>query len=127
MKLRIQGNLLRLRLTQKDVACLHDHQLVECAIHFPSGRELRYSLASSSDAPEISADFENDLIRILVPHAVATAWAESSEVAIEGCGDSSVQVLIEKDFQCLHNASGPGPDPDAYPHPLTMVKERSAA
>jgi hypothetical protein len=35
MKLRIQGNSLRFRLTQKEVACLHDSGRVEAAFRFP--------------------------------------------------------------------------------------------
>jgi hypothetical protein len=125
MKLRIQENLLRLRLTQKEVAVLHDHKVVECAIHFPSGRALSYLLASSPDAPEVSVDYEGDSIRIVVPRAAATAWAESTEVTIEGSRNSCVQILIEKDFQCLHKLSER--DPDAYPNPLAAVKTRPAA
>jgi hypothetical protein len=35
-----------------------------------------------------------------------------------------LQILVEKDFQCLHK---PGErDPDAYPHPLAVTM-RSAA
>ncbi len=115
MKLRIQGNLMRLRLTQQEVARLRDHKLVECAIRFQSGRAFSYLLASSPDAPEVSVDYEGDSIRIVVPHAVA----------IEGSRHSCVQILIEKDFQCLHRTEEP--DPDAYPHPLTPVKNRPAA
>jgi hypothetical protein len=125
MKLRIQANVLRLRLTQKEVADLHDHKFVECAIQFPSGRALSYLLASSPDAPEVSVDYEGDSIRIVVPRAAATAWAESTQVTIEGSRNSCVQVLIEKDFQCLHKPSEG--DPDAYPNPLAAVKKRPAA
>jgi len=122
MKLRIQGNLLRLRLTQTEVACLRDRGLVECAIRFPTGRALCYSVASSPQA-EVSVDYEGDSICVMLPRAVATAWAESSQVTIEGSRNSDVQILVEKDFQCLHKPSER--DPEAYPHPLA-VKKRSA-
>jgi hypothetical protein len=61
----------------------------------------------------------------MLPRAVATAWAESSQVSLEGSGGVGVQILVEKDFQCLHK---PGErDRDAYPHPLAAVTTRSAA
>jgi hypothetical protein len=61
---------------------------------------------------------------VVLPRAVAAAWAESSQVNIEGPGNSGVQILVEKDFQCLHK---PGErDPEAWPHPLAAVKTRSA-
>lgn len=125
MKLRIEGNVLRLRLTQKDVACLHDQKLVECTIRFPSGRAFSYMLVSSPDLSEVSVDYEGDSIRIVVPRAVATAWAESSEVTIEGPRNSGVEILVEKDFQCLHKPEER--DPDAYPNPLAIITTRSAA
>jgi hypothetical protein len=124
MKIRIQGNLLRLRLTQKEVACLGDRGLVESAIRFSPGRALSYSVASSPDAAEVFANYEGDSIRVVLPRAVATAWAESSRVTIEGSRNSGVQILVEKDFQCLHKPSER--DPEAYPHPLAAVKKRSA-
>jgi hypothetical protein len=125
MKLRIQGNLLRLRLTQNEVACLLDHGLVESAIRFPTGRELCYSVASLPYAAEVSVDYEGDSIFVGLPSAVVTQWAESSHVSIEGPRNSSVEILVEKDFQCLHKPSER--DPDAYPNPLATVKKRSAA
>ena len=115
MKLRIQGNLLRLRLTQQEVARLHDHQLVESAIRFPSGRALGYSLAALPKAAGISVDYDGDSISVVLPRSVVSAWADSNEVSIEGSRSSGVQVLIEKDFQCLHKPEER--DPDAYPHP----------
>jgi hypothetical protein len=120
MKLRIQGNLLRLRLTQKEVARLHDQGLVESAIQFPLGRALSYSVASSPDAAEVSVDYQGDSISVVLPRAVETAWAESSQVTVEGHGNSGVQILVEKDFQCLHKPEDL--DPDAYPNPLAAVK-----
>lgn len=116
MKLRIQENSVRFRLTQKEVACLHDSGRVEAAIRFPPGRELRYAIASSPHVADVSVDYECDSICVLLPRAVATAWAESSEVSIVGSPHLNVQVLVEKDFQCLHKPAER--DPDAYPHPL---------
>jgi hypothetical protein len=57
--------------------------------------------------------------------SLGTAWAESSEVSIEGSRNSCVQILIEKYFQCLHKPEQR--DPDAYLHPLTAVRKRPAA
>jgi len=109
--------MLRLRLTQTEVARLHNQSVVESAIAFPSDRALRYLLVSSSKASEVVAGFEDDSVRILIPQAVAAAWTESSDVAIEGPPDSDLKILIEKDFQCLHKPEER--DPSAYPNPLS--------
>jgi hypothetical protein len=79
---------------------------------------------ASPDAAEVFANYEGDSIRVVLPRAVATAWTESSRVTIEGSRNSGVQILVEKDFQCLHKPSER--DPEAYPHPLAAVKKRSA-
>ena len=51
-----------------------------------------------------------------VPTQVMTEWVESDRVSIETTSEAGVQLLIEKDFQCLHKSGEQ--DPDAYPHPL---------
>jgi hypothetical protein len=58
MKLRIQGDSLRLRLTQNDVAFLQHLGLVESTIRFAPGRVLSYSVASSRDVAELSVHYE---------------------------------------------------------------------
>jgi hypothetical protein len=116
MKLRIQGNQLRLRLTQNEVTCLLEHGLVESGIRFPTGRELCYLVGSLPLAAEVSVDYLDDSIFVVLPGPVVSNWARSEQVSIEGPHSGGVQILIEKDFQCLHKSSER--DPDAYPNPL---------
>jgi hypothetical protein len=115
MKLRIQENSVRLRLTRTEVARLHESGIVESSVQFSAGTTLGYSVSRTSEATAVSASFDGNSIRILLPDAVVNAWADSDKVAIEGLS-SGVSVLIEKDFQCLHRTIEP--DPEAYPHPL---------
>jgi hypothetical protein len=116
MKLRIQGNSLRLRLTRKEVAQLHDCGRVESSIEFAPGRTLAYALEGSAHATAVTVNFDGRSILVTVPAPLMTEWAEGDQVSIEGPPQSAVQLLIEKDFQCLHK---PGhQDPDAYPNPL---------
>jgi hypothetical protein len=124
MKLRIQGDSLRLRLTRKEVACLNDRGRVECAIRFSPGRALTYSVASSPDTAAVSVDFEGDSICVLLPASVVAAWAGTSQVTIEGHSQSGAHVLVEKDFQCLHQSSER--DPEAYPNPADIPSSGSA-
>jgi len=116
MKLRIQGNSLRLRLTQKEVAQVHDCGRVESSIEFAPGCTLAYALEGSSHAASVAASFDGRSILIAVPKPLMTEWAEGDRVSIEGPPQASVQLLIEKDFQCLHKTDLR--DPDAYPNPL---------
>jgi hypothetical protein len=53
-----------------------------------------------------------------VPHQVAQHWAESDEVGITG-GDGTLEIIIEKDFQCMHKGVD-ARDPEAFPNPLAV-------
>jgi hypothetical protein len=123
MKLRIQGNSLRLRLTQKDVAELQDRKRVDSSIEFGNGRTLVYELEGSSHDEAVTANFDGQSICVIVPMRVMTEWIESDQVSIEGLSQAGTQLLIEKDFQCLHKSDEH--NPDAYPNPLanTLVCE----
>jgi hypothetical protein len=108
MKLRIEGNVLRLRLKQNDLACLRDHGLVESAIRFGSGRVLSYSVVSAPEADEVSANYDGDAIRVVLPAELAIAWADSSHLAIEGPGSSDIRIVVEKDSHCVHKPGEAG-------------------
>src|ERR1022692_2659981 len=116
MKLRIQGNSLRLRLSQKEVALVRNHGLVESVIEFAPGRSLVYLLEASPNAETMSATFDGRAIRVTIPMDQMTEWVDSDRVGIESRPQNGIQVLVEKDFQCLHRSVEQ--EPDAYPHPL---------
>jgi hypothetical protein len=115
MKLRIQDNSLRLRLTQKEVARLGDQGSVESAIRFSADHVLNYSVSVMAGTDNVCVRYEDDSICVFLPEKTARAWARNDEVAIEAL-DSGVRILVEKDFQCLHTKGAR--EPDAYPHPL---------
>ena len=116
MKLRIQNNSLRLRLTQKEVAELREWGSVESHIEFSPGQDLVYLLEGSHHAHSLSVIFDGRVIRVAVPTYVITEWAESDQVSIEATSQAGVHLLIEKDFQCVHSRGEQ--DRDAYAHPL---------
>ena len=116
MKLRIQKNSLRLRLSQKEVALVRNRGLVESFSEFAPGRSLSYLLEGSPNAETMSATFDGRAIRVIIPMHQMTDWVESDRVGIEVRSQTGVQLLIEKDFKCLHRSVEQ--EPDAYPHPL---------
>jgi hypothetical protein len=115
MKLRIQDNSLRLRLTQREVARLGDGGSVESAIRFPENRVLNYSVAALASSDGVSVRYDCDSICVFLPGKLASEWAANDEVTIEAV-DFGVRILVEKDFQCLHRSAAS--EPDNYPHPL---------
>jgi len=116
MKLRIQGNSLRLRLTRSEVAQLCRTGGVESTIEFTPESSLQYAVRCSPDAKLLTASFDGHSIVVLVPAAKAAQWANGNQVSIEGSHHDPVQLLVEKDFQCMHKPAHA--DPDAYPNPL---------
>src|SRR3569623_2117238 len=115
MKLRIQDDTLRLRLTRGEVDDLSRGLSVERTVHFPGGRGLQYIVTGSAVSASPQAAYSGDAIRISLPQARVKSWAAGDEVGIEG-QDGPVRILVEKDFQCLHR--GADAEPDAFPHPL---------
>jgi hypothetical protein len=116
MKLRIQGNSLRLRLTRKEVTQVRDGGPVESFIEFAPGLSLVYRLEGSPSAEAMSATFDGRAIKVTMPAHRITEWVETDLVGIEALSQTGVQLLVEKDFQCLHRSVEQ--EPDAYPHPL---------
>jgi hypothetical protein len=120
MKLRVQGNTLRLRLSQSDVTRLAETGVLREVVTFAAGQTLEYSLESRTRAT-VSASFERGHIRIVLPQPRVTHWIQSDQVGIEG-SDGPLSVLVEKDFQCLHQDSSK--DADAFPNPQGGITPR---
>jgi hypothetical protein len=114
VKLRIQDNSLRFRLTQTEVIRLKENGRVEAEVRFTQDRALRYIVASTQAIEDIEVEYTADCVRVFLPGPWVLAWADSDQVSIAGHG--RVQVLVEKDFQCLHGSDRR--DPDAWPNPL---------
>ena len=115
MKLRIQDNSLRFRLTRGEVMRLKENGQVEDEVRFTADRALYYSVATTKTLQNIEVDYAADCLRVLLPVPCVLAWAESDQVSIECHG--RVEVLVEKDFRCLHSPDRR--DTDAWPNPLT--------
>jgi hypothetical protein len=114
MKLRLHDNSLRLRLTQPEVTRLQQTGRVDDTVTFAPGHTLSYSIEAVA-ALQVTATFDDGRIRVLVPTAEANSWIDSDQVGIEHSGPT-LDILIEKDFQCLHRPVEE--NPGAYPNPL---------
>jgi hypothetical protein len=114
MKLRIQDDSLRLRLTRGEVEDLNRGGAIERTVHFPGGRALQYIVTGCTAAASPRAVYSGDAIRVSLPQIRVKAWAASDEVGIEG-QDGPIRILVEKDFECLHRDGAA--QPDAFPNP----------
>ena len=114
MKLRLQGNSLRLRLTRSEVERLRDTGSVSEAVDFGAAA-LRYRLDSRPDAGPMQAGFHDGVMTVSVSTDAARSWAVSDAVGIYG-QSGALAVSIEKDFRCLTRPLDRD-ERDAYPHP----------
>jgi hypothetical protein len=114
MKLRIQGNSLRLGLNQSEVAQFSKTGFVEDSVQFAPGASFSYALESMSSLSAPQALYANGWLRIQVPGAEATQWVTSDRVGISGeqpiASGKRLSILVEKDFQCLHGDEARDPD-----------------
>ena len=115
MKLRIRGNSIRLRLTQSEVEAINNIGLVKEKTEFPNGQNFVYSLSVAENLKNISAEFSDGNMQILLPKEIAENWANSEVVGISAEVES-LKILVEKDFKCLTPRAG-DEDTDTFPHP----------
>lgn len=119
MKLRIQGNSIRLRLKQGEVQTLAEKGLVSEEVSFGESR-LGYRLVARPDLSELKASFDGQTLEVAVPAARARQWAATDEVSMEAHqplpeGDT-LRILVEKDFKCLTDRPHED-ESDSFPHP----------
>ena len=119
MKIRIKGNSVRLRLMQSEVAELEEKGKVSERIQFTFTHHLTYTVAQA-DIENITAQYLNNEIKVLIPIEQAKDWASSNIVSLEHLAkigeEETLRILIEKDFKCL-SVRVHEDESDAYPHP----------
>lgn len=118
MKLRISGNSLRLRLSRTEVARFEKEFRIEDEIEFANGK-LSYGLIANHHATAPRACWENNVLQVELPRDLALDWTATDRTGISAeqslANGKTLQVLVEKDFQCIHREGAP--DEDAFPNP----------
>ncbi|WP_026463175.1 DUF7009 family protein [Adhaeribacter aquaticus] len=108
MKLRVQSNSLRLRLSETEVTQFKQTGQIEERIQFGPSEDqvLRYVLAFSANTPVVTATFEQAQVTVLVPESIAAQWVNSEQNGFEGFIDNGTErglkILVEKDLDCFH-------------------------
>ncbi|UTW60925.1 hypothetical protein KFE98_12930 [bacterium SCSIO 12741] len=122
MKLRIQGQSVRLRLKKSEVDQFANTGSCQEKLNFPDSGALSYSLIRF-EGENVSAEWENQELKVLVPGEVAQKWASTERVGFRGkCklpDGSSLDILVEKDFKCL---TGEDKGDDFYDNPYLTKK-----
>jgi hypothetical protein len=120
LKLRIQDNSIRFRLTRKEVDALRADGRVSAAVSFPDGSSLEYSVETSTMTGQPRASYSPDGLVVQIPQSAARHWAATEEVSITAAqplDEGELSILVEKDFACLTPREGED-EADLFPHPL---------
>ncbi|MDB5235759.1 MAG: hypothetical protein JWR44_2752 [Hymenobacter sp.] len=115
MKLRIEDDTLRLRLSDGEVQEFASTGRVEGSVHFGTAPEQRltYALERGSEpaqtmphAEPVQVHYEPGALTVLVPFALAKAWVETDQNGFSHdlalAENQRLHILVEKDLDCRH-------------------------
>ncbi|MBE7175839.1 MAG: hypothetical protein INR69_05510 [Mucilaginibacter polytrichastri] len=114
MKVRIKGNSLRYRLTKSEVSLFEKAGMLTEHIDF-GDEVLIYAVEKAVNLQEMKATFSHNTITLYVPANLTADWLRSDKVGFEQVS-GRLQLLLEKDFQCLDNVAED--QSDNFPNPL---------
>ncbi|AEL26287.1 DUF7009 family protein [Cyclobacterium marinum] len=121
MKIRIHNNTIRLRLSMSEVEQLSEKNEIKEELKFPSPYpSFIYNLKASAKEKFLSLTFAEGEISISLPLSEVKDWANTEQIGIaktQSLEDGiNLQLLVEKDFQCLHKRPGEN-ETDNFPNP----------
>ena len=121
MKIRIHNNTIRLRLSMSEVEQLSEKNEIKEELKFPSPYpSFIYNLKASAKEKFLSLTFAEGEISISLPLSEVKDWANTEQIGIaktQSLEDgTNLQLLVEKDFQCLHKRPGEN-ETDNFPNP----------
>tara|TARA_R110002050_G_scaffold25378_5_gene67732 strand:- start:19610 stop:19984 length:375 start_codon:yes stop_codon:yes gene_type:complete len=124
MKIRIQGNSVRYRLTRSEVASLKKDGYYREQTAF-DGKNFTYAVAAKENITDLEAEFQENTITLFVPKNDSLKWPDNERVGYENkmiLKDGQVlNLLLEKDFVCLDERLED--QSDNYPNPAATTKK----
>lgn len=115
MKLRIEDDTLRLRLSKQELQDFAETGRVEAAVHFGATHEhrLTYALERGTERPEsmaaeepVQVHYEPGALTVLVPFLIARTWLETDQTGFSHdlplAENQHLHILVEKDLDCTH-------------------------
>jgi hypothetical protein len=99
MKIRINGNTIRLRLSQGEVADISSGKVVSSVCKIGSNSFV-YRLETTEN-PSLFASFVTQTMNVFLPKVYAADWENNDVIGFEHKDETGLTLLVEKDFQCL--------------------------
>jgi hypothetical protein len=128
MKLRINGDSLRLRVSRSEVKRFFGGERIEETIHFSSepGATLTYALQAAADGGGTAVDYKSGNVTVLLSKIHINSWRDASQVGVYasinlGQG-TPLELIVEKDFACLDRRDED--NADTFPNPLEGTARR---
>ena len=117
MKLRLNGDSIRIRVGPAEVRQVAQGQPLVARTRFAPGATLTVTL-SIGPAEATAATFDGRDLRVTLPAPAARRWAAADDqVSVGGTQDAGdgrrLSIVVEKDFECLHGEQ----EGEAFPHP----------
>lgn len=117
MKLRINGNSIRIRVTQAEFQAFMDYGSVADILEIPE-QPISYALEKCGEK-EMNVSRLGDSIRVGLPDDKVREWRSEDCTGfthIQNVGNKAIKIIVEKELKC------PTPedckaDPDAFPRP----------
>ncbi len=101
MKLRIEGQTIRYRLSADDLKKFDTHDKLENRVYLTGDQSFTYIL-EKKESGEIEISFQNNTMTIRVSSMEVNDWINSKRVGLESsldAGGSVLQIIIEKDLK----------------------------
>ena len=118
MKIRINENSVRWRLSQTEIKTLVHEGVIKSSCCFHS-QNLDYSV-QSYEGTEMTADFLQNVIQLNLPKTFTKNWDTDSRIGFETTLENGLYLLIEKDFQCLKPRTHED-ESDLFTNPQSIV------
>ncbi len=122
MKIRMMGNSVRLRIGRSEFMRFLAGGRIEETVRFAAAPQAGFTYALELSAPGSTATTvryaPGDLVVMVTPEQVRL-WREEDQVGIytkvDFGANQALQIIVEKDFACLHGNGGE--NADAFPNP----------
>jgi len=121
MKIRIKGNSVRLRLTKTEVDIFCSTGRFTEETRLPNGT-FTYTLAIKEDIDAMDALLQQNGVTLYISKELVTDWATDDRVGFQHAlpleNDTTLSLLVEKDFVCMDQRIED--QSDNYPNPKLL-------